>query len=189
MTMIADGAGTGFKAQVGPNNRLKVDAVTEDTFVSAAENGLAFNINTEAVAYSGVGPYTTECLYVKNNEPSTLEIVGFFIGEMNDRSGGNTSQPLLFGMYGNPTGTVSGTSVDVVNRQIGSPRSFDVDAIKEPTGLTVSGAPLLYQYHYGGRSFGTVNFSIPQGQSVLLRVNAPCNTFTAYTGFTGYIAE
>lgn len=189
MTMITDGSGAGYKVKVGSDNRLKVDAVIEDSFVFAAENGLAFNINTESVSYSGTAPYEAGCLYIKNNEASTLEIVGFFIGEANNRSGGNTSSPLLFEMYGNPTGTITGTDVDVVNRQIGSPRTFSVTALKNPTGYSVAGSPLLYQYQYGGRSFGTVNFSIPQGQSILLRVSSPCDTFSAYTGFTGYIGS
>lgn len=187
MSIILDGQGSGSRAGVTSSNRLKTDAIVQDAYVHAAEEGRAFNVNTEAVAYSGTGPFTTGALYVKNNEPSDLEVVGWFIGELNDRAGGSTTAPLLWEMYGNPTGTVTGTSVDVVNRRIGAPRQFEIDALASPTGYTVTGSPLLYQYHYSGRAFGTVNFIVPPGQSILVQVNVPCDTFTAYTGFTGYV--
>lgn len=188
-TTIMDGTGSNYRVAVTPQNRIQVASVNEDVFTKASEDGRAFNLNTEAIAYSGTGPYTTGALYVKNNGAKTLEVVGFFIGEYNNRSGGNTTAPLLFEMFGNPTGTVSGTAVGAVNRQIGSAKSFDVTAYSEPTGWSVSGAPLLYQYQYSGRSFGTVTFSIPTGQSILIRITAQCDTFTAYTGFTGFISE
>lgn len=189
MTMITDGTGSNLRAKVTSKNKLAVDAVVEDTFVNAAENGLAFNINTEALTYAGTAPYEQGCLYIKNNETADLEIVGFFIGELNDRSGGSTATPLLFTMYGNPTGSIGGNVVTVVNRKIGAPRSFDVECYSQPTGWAVTGAPLLYQYQYGGRSFGTVTFNVPAGQSILLSVTSNTDSFTAYTGFTGYISE
>ena len=189
MSMITDGTGSNYRAEVTSRNRLKVEARTEDTFVDAAENGRAFNLNTEAVSYSGVAPFTSGCLYLKNNEDVTLEIVGWFIGEYGGRTGGNTTAPLLFEMYGNPTGSITGTDVVAVNRQIGSANTFDIIAKKEPTGYSVAGSPLLYQYHTGGRSFGTVNFSIPPGQSILIQVNSETDSFKLYTGFTGFISE
>lgn len=189
MSMITDGTGSNYRAEVTNNNRLKVEARTEDTFIDAAENGRAFNINTEAVTYTGVAPFTKGCIYVKNNESTTLEVVGWFIGEYGNRSGGNTTAPLLFKMYGNPTGAITGTDVDIVNRQIGSANTFNVDAIKEPVGWNVSGSPLLYQYHTGGRAFGTVNFSIPSGQSIIITVHSEADSIQLYTGFTGFISE
>lgn len=189
MTVIVDGTGKGYRAAVNSDNKILVDSVSEDAYVHAAENGRAFNINTKAIAYSGTGPYTAGCLYLKNNGLVTLEIVGFFIGEANNRVGGSTTDPILFEMYGNPTGTITGTDVAAVNRRIGDSRDFNLDCLSEPTGYTVSGDPLLYQYSYGSRSFGTVNFSIPPGQSVLLQANIPSDTVTFYTGFTGYIGD
>ena len=187
MSIIVDGTGSGYRAAVDSENRLKTDAIVEDAFVHAAEEGQAFNINTKAILVSGTGPYTEDLLYVKNNDNADVEIVGWFIGEANDRSGGDTTSPLLFSLYGNPTGTATGTDVVVVNRRIGDPRVFGLDCVSKPAGLTATGEPLLYQYHYGGRAFGTVNFTIPQGGSILLRANVPCDDLTLYTGFTGYV--
>lgn len=187
MSIITDGTGSGFRAAVDSRNALSVASTSQGIYEKAAEDGRAFNLNTEAVAYSGTGPYTKTALYVKNNETVDVEVVGWFIGEQNNRAGGSTTDPLLFEMYGNPTGTPTGTAAPVVNRRIGAPRQFLIDALSDVSGLTVSGSPLLYQYHYSGRGFGTVNFTIPAGQSIALIANIPCNTLTFYTGFTGFV--
>ena len=187
MSIIVDGTGSGTRAAVTTDNRLKVDAVTEDSYTAAAESGMAFNINTEMLTYSGTGPFSAECLYVRNDGTADLEMVGWFIGEQNDRTGGDTSTPILFEMYGNPTGTASGTAIPIVNRRIGAAKEFDITAISKPTGLSVpAGASLLYQTHYGSRGFGLVNFTLPPGQSIMLVANIPSNSCSFYTGFTGY---
>jgi hypothetical protein len=190
MSIIVDGTGKGTRAAVDSENRLKVNAISEDAYVHAAEEGKAFNINTEALPISGTGPFEEQLLYLKNNESSDIEVVGWFIGEKNNRTGGVTDAPILFTMYGSPTagvGGASGNSVSVVNRRIGDPRVFDFTALSQPGNLTVSGSPLLYQYHYGGRAFGTVNFTIPSGASILLSATFECDSCTLYTGFTGYV--
>lgn len=187
MSVIIDGQGSGYRAGVTNDNRLRVDAITEDTYVNAAEAGRAFNLNTEAVLYSDTAPWVKGALYVMNNESVSMEVVGWFIGELNDRTGGSTTAPLLFKMYGNPTSVVGGTAIDVVNRRIGAARQFDIDARKGITSYSVTGSPLLYQYQYGGRAFGTVNFTIPPGQSIMIEVTSQTDSFTAYTGFTGYV--
>lgn len=189
MSIIVDGTGKGTRAAVDHDNRLKVTAVSEDIYVNSAQEGGAFNLNTEDLVISGTGPFTKDLLYLKNNENRDIEVVGWFIGERNDRVGGITAAPILFEMYGSPTGTAAGTEVMPVNRRIGDPRVFNFTALSLPTGLTLpSGqAPLLYQYQYGGRAFGTVNFTIPSGASILLRANFECDSCSLYTGFTGYV--
>jgi len=190
MSIIVDGTGSGYRAAVDSENRLKTDAIVEDAFVHAAEEGKAFNINTEAMPISGTGPFEELLLYVKNNETSDLEVVGWFIGEKGNRTGGDTTSPILFTMYGNPTegvGGVGGNNVAVVNRRIGDARTFNVDTLSKPSNLTLSGTPLLYQYHYSGRAFGTVNFTIPSGQSIALSATFACDSCELYTGFTGYL--
>jgi len=76
MSIIVDGTGSGYRAAVDSENRLKTDAVVEDAFVHAAENGRAFNINTFEIDISGTGPFAKELLYVKNNGTEALEMVG-----------------------------------------------------------------------------------------------------------------
>lgn len=187
MSIIVDGTGSGTRAAVTTDNRLKVDAVTEDSYTAAAETGMAFNVNTEPFTVSGVGPFAEDLFYLKNDGTNELEMVGWFIGEFNDRTGGNTSSPILFEVFGNPAGTPTGTAIEVVNRRIGTAKEFDITTVGRGVGgLTVTGAPLLSQYQYSGRSFGNVNFTVPAGQSIVIRGNFSCNSCTLYTGFTGY---
>jgi len=188
MSFITDGTGTGYKAKVDSTNRLKVDAISEDAFVHAAEKGYAFNINTGEIFVSGTAPFAQDVLYVKNNETADMEVVGWFIGEAERNAGGGSATiPLLFEMYGYVGDVAGGTDIDVVNRKIGSPKEFDIVAKKKVNSVNVSGSPLLFQYHYGGRAFGTVNFTIPSGASIVLRLTSQADDVTLYTGFTGYI--
>lgn len=188
MSIIVDGKGSGTRAAVTATNSLMVTGVTEDAYVSAAGKGEAFNINTELLTYSGTAPFAQNCLYIKNNETRDLEMVGWFIGELNNRSGGSTSTPILFEMYGNPTGTAVGTDIPIVNRRIGAPRQFNIEAKAQPTGVAApTGASLLFQLHYGGRGFGNVNFTVPAGQSILVTANFAADSQALYTGFTGYV--
>jgi len=188
MSFISDGTGSGYKAEVDSQNRLQVNAVVEDAFTHAAEEGYAFNINTGEITVSGTAPFSQDVLYLKNNEARDLEVVGWFIGEESRTAGGgNTTSPLTFEMYGYVGDVSGGTDVDVVNRRIGSPKEFDVVAKKQVSTVSTSGTPLLFQYHYGGRAFGTVNFTIPSGASIILRVTSKADSVTLYTGFTGYI--
>ena len=186
MSIIVDGTGNGYRAAVTSDNRIKTDGVSTDAYVQAAEDGFAFNINTEQKTYSGAGPFSAACLYIKNDSVNDFEMVGWFIGELNNRTGADTSTPILFEMYGNPSGTPVGSAAAVVNRRIGAAKEFDLTAISQPTGLTTSGSPLLYQYHYGSRGFGTVNFTLPPGQSIVVTANIACDSLDFYTGFTGY---
>ncbi len=187
MSIIVDGTGTGARAAVTNDNRLKVTATSEDAYVNAAGAGRAFNVNTLPFTVSGVGPFAEDLFYLKNNGSVDLEMVGWFIGENNNRAGGDTATPILFEVFGNPTGTPTGTALEVVNRRIGAPKEFDVTALGRGVGgLTTSGAPLLSQYHYGGRGFGSVNFTVPPGQSIVIRGDFACDSCSLYTGFTGY---
>lgn len=190
MSYIIDGTGTGRRAGVTDENRLKTETISEDTYVHAAEEGRAFNINTELRSYT-TGT-ETPVLYVKNNESVAIEMVGWFIGESN-RTGADTTSPAIFKMYGTPTsGTIqtNGIDVPVVNRRIGDPREFAIVA-KRNSGLDTvafSSDALLYQVHSGGRAFGTVNFTVPAGASIVITVDVLADEMTFYTGFTGYIS-
>lgn len=191
MTFIVDGTGSGNRAKV-KNNKLQVEAITESSYVHAAEEGEAFNINTFEITVTGAGT-NIPLLYIKNNETNPLECVGWFIGQKS-ASGSGTATPITFKMYG---GAVGGTIIDsgvtgtAVNRNLGSPKSFDVDIRVGGSAYDISlvGAPLLYQYHYSGRAFGEVNFVVPQGANIVVVADMPTATYKMYTGFTGYIQD
>ena len=187
MSIIVDGKGSGTRAAVTASNSLMVTGITEDAYVSAAGKGEAYNITTALLTYSGTAPFAQNCLYIKNNETRDLEMVGWFIGELNNRTGGSPTTPILFEMYGNPTGTAVGTDLAIVNRRIGAPRQFNIEAKAQPTGVTGSGSSLLFQLHYGSRGFGSVNFTVPAGQSILVVADFASDSQALYTGFTGYV--
>lgn len=193
MTMITDGTGTGSRVKVAPNNRMYVNSLSLTEFEEASNAGRAFNLNTEDIEVGAiVGDQAL--LYVKNNEDQNLELVGWFIGIKDASRTSATSDTNLFKLLTNPTGgTLISDAVPatVVNRNLGSPRTFDITAYKAAGGAeTVTGfdsAAVLYQYHTAGRTFGTVSLSLPKGSSLAITVNTYGADFTLYTGFTGYI--
>lgn len=193
MTMITDGTGTGSRAKVAPNNRLYVNSLSVTEFEEASNRGRAFNLNTGEVEVGAiVGDQAL--LYVKNNEDQNLELVGWFIGIKDASRTSATSDTNLFKLLTNPTG---GTLIDgavpaeIANRNLGSPRTFDITSYKAIGGAeTVTGfdsTAVLYQYHTAGRTFGNVSLSLPKGSSLAITVNTYGADFKIYTGFTGYI--
>jgi len=193
MTMITDGTGTGSRAKVAPNNRLYVNSLSISEFEEASNDGRAFNLNTEDIQ---VGAITGDqgLLYVKNNEDQNLELVGWFIGIRDADRTSATSDTNLFKLITNPTGGTLVTEANaafIANRNLGSPRTFDITTYKAVGGSrTVTGGDpvsVLYQYHTAGRTFGTVTLSLPKGSSLAITVNTFGADFNLYTGFTGYI--
>lgn len=197
MTMITDGTGGGYKAGVDSTNRLRVTSVTHTAFEEAAEEGRAFNLNTEDISLTGAVSGDQGLLYIKNNEVGDLALVGWFIGIRNlDTAGRSGSDTHLFKLVTNPTGgtLISDASEGfIANRTLGSPRTFDFDVYKA-TGpsKTVTGGdavPVLYQYHNSGRTFGTVTLILPRGSSLAITVDTYGSNMDLYTGFTGYLHE
>jgi len=196
MTMITDGTGSGRKTAVDSSNRLKVNSSGHTFFEDAAENGLAFNLNTEDITISSGTSGDQALLYIKNNEDKDLALVGWFIGIRDADRTSATSYTNLFKLITNPTGgTLISDAVDaeVANRTLGSPRVFDFDAYKASGGgktLTGGdGVSVLYQYHTSGRTFGNVTLTLPRGASLGITVDTYGAGFTIYTGFTGYLED
>lgn len=190
MSSIIDGTGTGNRLKVAPNNRAQVGALTRTEFEDAANRGDAFNINTEEITITGAGEHAL--LYVKNNEDRNLEVVGWFIGQ--GTTTGATDSTFAYRVVGNPTGGTlisDASAITVANRNLGSSRTFDVTAYKASgSSKTITGEDspdLLYQYHTGGRAFGTITLSLPKGSSAAVVADFNSANTVLYTGFTGYI--
>ena len=183
---LQDGTGKGFRAKVDNGNRLRVFSIGATLYERQAEEGKAFNINTELLSISSTAE--TPLLYVTSDEPTDIEIVGWFIGTDFGTVGANQG---LMRVYQSPTGVTGGTTVPVVNRRAGDPTVFDLTALHTPT-WTPSGTPVLYQTHsLPQRVFGTVNLFLPRGAGLIVTCEFSTATtpFSIYTGFTGYIAE
>ena len=188
MTQILDGRGTGFLAQVDQQNRLRTRAISETEFEEATITGEAFNINTLFLPFA-IGA-DSAILRVFNDEPRSIILQGWFIGTY----GGSGGDPIVQ-VFGGVTGFNAGTPVDVpvVNRNVGSARTFEVTAERaDAAGRSFTGGaanPVLYQTQpNAGRVFGNVFITVPRGASVGVSIIANGSTgIELYTGFTGYV--
>ena len=92
------------------------------------------------------------------------------------------------------TGSIvsAGTDVTVVNREIGSAVTFDVDAKNGGDGFwmnpTGSNVPVLYQtQNAASRVFGNVYLVVPKGASLGVSYEPngqqPINIYTGFQGF------
>lgn len=191
--LIQDGTGKGYLARVDGQNRLRTRAVTESEFDLATQSGEAFNINT---LLQTMGAGNTALFRLSNNEPRAVILVGWFIGT--DGITTTADNPLV-SVYGGVTGfSGAETAVPIVNRSIGSARSFLLEAARPSTyPQTLVGAaanPVLYQTQpASGRVFGNVFISVPAGASVGIEIETTgAGTISGgqiYTGFTGYVTE
>ena len=121
MSIIQDGTGRGFQAEVSSRNELKTVSSTLSTFERATIEEEAFNINTLFLPYT-IGA-DSALLFVQNNEAQPIILQGWFIGT----TGGSGGDPIVQ-VFGGVTGFSAGTPVDVpvVNRNVGSARTFNI---------------------------------------------------------------
>ena len=191
--IIEDGTGSGKKAKVNADNKVEVSAITLSEYEEAALDGRAFNINTEIIALTGTGE--SAVLYVKNNEAQPISIQGFFIGV--GTLSGTSSESILVQAFAIPTGGTivdNASAITIANRDLGSTKTFSIDAYKGVDGDTLTGqdtTPILYQFQGGSsRVFGTVNLVLPRGASIGVTIDL--NTTggaNIYAGFTGFVRK
>lgn len=191
--LIQDGTGKGYFAQVDDSNKLAVRGVTETLYDERGRVGEAFNVNTELVPFASTGTTETPLLYFKNNELAGVELVSFFIAV--GLSSGLFSENPLFRVYGNPSGVTGGVAISPTNRNVGSPRSFNITAQRQDAGAPLvwapAGTPLLYQtLTPSNRAFGAVNLNLGSSASVIVTFtsNLAASTVSAYAGFAGFVA-
>ena len=120
-TIIQDGTGTGNKLKVDANNRIKVDAITEERAVfNSIEEGNTFIITSDFItAPSGS---ETGLLYVENTSDKDMLIHHIKLWT------GTTSTTSEIRVYRNPTtGTLisSASAADVNNLNFGSANAYE----------------------------------------------------------------
>ena len=190
--IIEDGTGKGFFGQVTSSNAVRTQGVNITAFDEATKAGEAFNINT---LLQTMGAGNTALLRLTNNETNPLVIVGWFIGS--DGLTLTSGNPLL-AVYGGVTGfSGAETAVPVVNRNVGSARTFSIDVARPSTFpqtlVNAAANPVLYQTQGAtARAFGTVFITVPRGGSVGIEIESTdgggaISGGQIYTGFTGYI--
>ena len=190
--LIQDGTGRGYLARVDNTNRLAVRGVIETTYDNLGKMGAAFNVNTQLVPFVSTGTTETPLLYLRNLEPSDIELVNVFFAI--GLSAGVFSENPLFRAYSNPVSVAGGVAVTPTNRLIGDPRTFALTVQRQDAGTpltwTPAGTPILYQtLIQSNRSVGAVNLHLPSSASVIitLTTNLAASTVSAYAGFAGFI--
>jgi hypothetical protein len=191
--LIQDGTGKGYLARVDDRNRVRTRAVTESEFDQATLEGEAFNINT---LLQTMGAGNSALFRLKNNESRSIVLVGWFIGT--DGLTTTADNPLV-SVYGGVTGfSGAETAVPVVNRNLGSARTFNVESFRPTTYpqtlVGAAAAPVLYQTQgASARAFGNVFITVPSGASVGIQIETTgagaISGGKIYTGFTGYVVE
>lgn len=189
MSVIQDGTGTGYFARVDSENRLDVRAVSDATIIHESGQGNAWNINTQNVSVSSAGE--NALLYFKNNSSQDAVVASLFIGI--GTGTGTATDNALIRAYVNPTGGTlisGGGAVTVVNRRIGSGRTFNYTVLSGSSGSTITGqaaTPILYQTQTASsRVAGDVNLTVPKGQSIALTVDLKGISANVYFGLAGY---
>ena len=190
MAKIEDGTGLGFDARVDENNRIHVHSVNVTEVVHAAEQGLAYNLNTGQISVTN----DATLIYFKNNETRDFVISAIAVG--NDGGATYSTRPLIT-VVRNPTGgdlISDQTDVDMnQNRDFGSSRVLNTDAYKGKTGGTLTGGNdiAILQSTTGGRDFFTLDFVLTEGSSIGLTYTANISSGTSliYVALVGYLRD
>jgi hypothetical protein len=190
--IIENGVGNGNKAKVDGNNNLHAFAVTEAEAVNNAVAGDAYNINTGLISFSGDGTL----IYLKNDEDKEFVVEAVALGT---GDGITYSDRPYVTLVRNPTGgdliTDSATVAMNQNRNFGSNRTLASTTLanKGKVGGTLTGGDdiAILLSSKGGRDFFTINFILPKGASLGIKItnNATSGVANIYAAIIGYLKD
>lgn len=170
--ILEDGTGTNNAVKVDDDNRLHVKAVSDGLALDSTKNGNSYNLNTGIINITG----NATLMYLKNNGDKDIVIEAIALGAL---GGATHSESPYITLVRNPTGgdlitdaTTSGTLNQ--NRNFGSNNQAQVDFYKGKTGGTLSGGDdiAILQTSGSSRSFYTINFVLPKGSSMAVKLEA-----------------
>lgn len=184
---IDDGAGSGYKAKVGSDNRLKTYSVTEEAVLHNGEFGRSYNWNTGNISMTG----DMTLIYLKNNDANELVITDIAIAIGDGITYADFPQITI---VRNPTGgdlISDATAISMnQNRNFGSSEVADVNVYKGKVSGTLTGGNniALLQCSKTGRSFFSLNLIIPKGSSIGVTVDSGLSSGSAniYGALIGY---
>lgn len=187
---ILDGTTTGSRARVGTDNRLQVRAVSEDEAIHNAELGNAYNFNTGLISITG----DATLMYFKNNADNNFIVKAIALGSF---EGITHSDDPYITLVRNPTGgdlISDATAVSMnQNRNFGSSKTATADIYKGKVGGTLTGGDdiAILQATPGGRSFYGIDFLLPKGSSLGVKLTANRSSGTAnwYCAIIGYYKD
>jgi hypothetical protein len=169
---IKDGSGNGYLAEVQSDQRLKTSTVSSTENQEAVADGRAYNINTGWISSISAD---SALVYLLNEDDEDYFIDAIAVGLK------ESSATEVQGIYlvVQPTaGTLVSAATDcdmIENRMVGSGKSFgsDTKAYKATaSGQTLTGGrdSALFAQTDGGRLFATVDFIVPKGQAIGIRI-------------------
>lgn len=187
---IEDGKGSGKDAQVDDQNRLRTHAITETENVHSAEEGNAYNLNTGLISITG----DATMMYFKNNEEADFQIEAIALGASTGIT--HSASPYLT-LVRNPTGGDIISDATAIaqngNRNFGSSNTLLADVYKGKVGGTCTGGDdiAILQVTPSGRSFYTINFILPKGTSMGIKLTANVSSGSAnyYCAIVGHVKE
>ena len=187
---ILDGGGSGKRAIVGADNRLQVRAVSEDEIIHNTELGNSYNFNTGLISITG----DATLMYFKNNDSNNFVIESIALGSFEGIT--HSNDPYIT-LVRNPTGGDLITDATAIgmnqNRNFGSSKIADADIYKGKVGGTLTGGNdiAILQAVAGNRSFYGINFILPKGSSIGIKLTANVASGSAnwYCAIIGYFKD
>jgi hypothetical protein len=188
--LIDDGKGQGYKARVDGNNRIHTQSVTESEAIHALELGDSYNLNTGLISITG----DSTLIYIKNNEDKEYVLEAIALGSF---EGITHSDDPYITLVRNPTGgdlISDATAIDMnQNRNFGSSLTLDADVYKGKVGGTITGGNdiAFLQVTPGGRSFYSIDFILPKGASMAIKLTANVSSGSAnyYCALIGHLKD
>jgi hypothetical protein len=190
--IIQDGTGSGYRAKVDSQNRLRVFSINEGISDAKAAAGEGWVFYTDAISVT-VGT-ERPLLYYKNNELDSAATVSLHFST--GLAGGTPAGPVVYRAYNAATGVSGGIAITPKNRLIGSVRQFDFQVLAHDAGSPLvatkpaDGLILLHTQNQNTHDDIEPYIVVAPGQSVLITVQANGNqTINVYTGMTGYVED
>lgn len=189
---LEDATGGGYGWKIGNDNRGQVRAVTEAEVVHNAESGNAYNFNTGYITFSADGTG----VYFKNNADNQFILTGIAVGVKDNTSPVYSTKPFLT-IVRNPTGGDLISDATAVaanqNRNFGSSKTATGDLYKGKSGGTLTGGDdIAYlQLSTAGRSFFTIDFILPKGSSIGVKLTSALSSGShdVYFALIGYYKD
>lgn len=187
---IEDGTGKGYSLKVGSDNRAQVRAVMEEEGIHNGEGGNSYNFNTGLISITG----DATLMYFKNNSSNSFIIRSIAIGSFDGIT--HSNDPYLT-IVRNPTGgdlISDATAISMnQNRNFGSSKTADANIYKGKVAGTLTGGNdiAILQVTPGSRSFYSIDFILPKGSSIGIKLTANLSSGSAnyYCALIGYYKD
>jgi len=188
---VQDDTGSSYGLKVNANNEAHVFAVIETEIESAADKGIAYNLNSGEI--TGIASGDATLLYFKNDEEETYIIDAIALGL---RGFTGISDMAMVTVVRNPTGgdlITDATGADIKsNTNFGSSNALEVGTslYKGKNSGTVTGEThaLIYAGN-NSRTFATLVMEIPRGGSVAVKIESDATAGNAYCAFIGHLKD